>query len=429
MGKIIDYVYYNSEGIPFHKGIVEFDGKFYYADKNGKLVKDREKIVHSVMTHGLVKHGTYYFDKEGVLDIKSYKKPLLADKKKKYLDVFLPKKNRNTLLVAYGMAFFVVLIIISFFVISPQKDNTTNNVVDSKVQNSDKIEIVLPQIDNKVYLCSKAMENYYNGEVTIEEAIETRASAYRPFVFNYIVKNAISAVLVLSENDDYSDGERYNLDINETSISIDNLKTGTSYYYLVTAEDEEKKVSTCGGKFTTADTNRFISLPGVYNTRDIGGYDTCYDKKIKQGVLYRGTELDGLVESKYFLKDLVQIKKFGIVCEFDLRENDIFSSNYVSRLGKNVSHKFYNSPSYGEIFSKENKESLRKMFSDLADEKNYPMYMHCTYGLDRTGTIVFLLQGLLGVSEEDMVTEYKLSGFFNDEYAKGEYMKPIYFGL
>lgn len=37
--------------------------------------------------------------------------------------------------------------------------------------------------------------------------------------------------------------------------------------------------------------------------------------------------------------------------------------------------------------------------------------MHCQGGCDRTGTLAFLLLGLLGVSESDLAKEYELSSF------------------
>ena len=39
------------------------------------------------------------------------------------------------------------------------------------------------------------------------------------------------------------------------------------------------------------------------------------------------------------------------------------------------------------------------------------IYMHCQGGCDRTGTLSFLLLGLLGVSESDLAKEYELSSF------------------
>jgi hypothetical protein len=37
------------------------------------------------------------------------------------------------------------------------------------------------------------------------------------------------------------------------------------------------------------------------------------------------------------------------------------------------------------------------------------MYMHCTYGRDRTGTVCYLLEALLGVSKGDCRKDYGLS--------------------
>ena len=40
------------------------------------------------------------------------------------------------------------------------------------------------------------------------------------------------------------------------------------------------------------------------------------------------------------------------------------------------------------------------------------IYFHCTIGTDRTGTIAYFLEGLLGVSEEDRLRDYEMTYFF-----------------
>ena len=47
----------------------------------------------------------------------------------------------------------------------------------------------------------------------------------------------------------------------------------------------------------------------------------------------------------------------------------------------------------------------------FADEANYPIYMHCWGGADRTGTVAFILEGLCGVSETDLAIDYELTSF------------------
>jgi protein tyrosine/serine phosphatase len=47
----------------------------------------------------------------------------------------------------------------------------------------------------------------------------------------------------------------------------------------------------------------------------------------------------------------------------------------------------------------------------LADESNYPIFFHCAIGTDRTGTLAYLINGLLGVPEEDLYYDYCFSNF------------------
>ena len=58
-----------------------------------------------------------------------------------------------------------------------------------------------------------------------------------------------------------------------------------------------------------------------------------------------------------------------------------------------------------------NEAAVVEVFRLLGDEANYPFAIHCSIGTDRTGYICYLINGLLGVSGEDLDRDYLLSNF------------------
>lgn len=285
--------------------------------------------------------------------------------------------------------------------------------------------IALPQFEQEVLLCSDQAKQVYDGELKIANAVVT-GTPYRPFVFEYRLEHA-SGTLRLSEDNSFAEVQEYSLDQDKTSVMIDNLKTGTTYYYQVEVSGKQY----CG-TFRTVASNRFISIHGVENLRDIGGYKTLDGKTIKQGLLIRGCELDGIKNEEYFVDDqyIASVQEtFGFVYDLDLRSPEIIEGDYQSRLGAEVGHKFYDAPTYAQIFRSEYLNSMREIFADLADPEKYPMYLHCTWGRDRTGTVVLLLQGLLNVSKEDMMQEYRLTGYVTPAVATNNKMDVVFMQL
>ncbi|MBQ6597880.1 MAG: tyrosine-protein phosphatase, partial [Lentisphaeria bacterium] len=61
------------------------------------------------------------------------------------------------------------------------------------------------------------------------------------------------------------------------------------------------------------------------------------------------------------------------------------------------------------IFSDAMRPQVKKIFELFADPSAYPLYFHCQGGGDRTGTVAFLLENMLGVNDADSLTEYELS--------------------
>lgn len=424
-----ELVYYK-DGVPKHAGAVQIGKDIYYISSKGRAVKGTH-IVHGEMANGILKRGTYTFGD----DYKLVKGSYIAPKKKKVKKRAASKRRRvrkegfrqkwkqvkrKPLLIAMLLLAAVLVGVLWFaesggFPEPSPQAGTQPAALD--------VRITLPEFTEDVLLCSTAAKQEYDGVLALKTALEA-GNPYRPFSFEYTLVNG-SGTLFIGEREDLSDALRYPLEETAHSVAIDNLKVDTTYYYKVAVEQKEYF-----GSFHTAQSNRFVRIPGLVNTRDIGGYSTVDGKKVKQGLLIRGVELDGLVMSSFFIPmdELENVKKsFGFVYDLDLRASDIYNGTYTSRL--DIPHRFYGAPMYGEIFNPYYQQSLKQIFSDLADPQKYPMYLHCTWGQDRTGTIVFLLQGVLNVPVEDMKREYLLTGYAFPELAESDKMDVIISGL
>ena len=152
-----------------------------------------------------------------------------------------------------------------------------------------------------------------------------------------------------------------------------------------------------------------VIIDGVKNVRDLGGWTTTDGKKLKDKVIIRGAELDGVVDptSKITNTGINTMKNdLKVKFEMDLRSPEVGGQDV---LGEGVTHKYYDASVYGDIFTDEGKANMKEIFTDLANPDNYPLYMHCTYGIDRTGTVCYVLEAMLGMKESDINSEYALS--------------------
>ena len=233
-----------------------------------------------------------------------------------------------------------------------------------------------------------------------------------------------------SQKADLSDYDYRHIEAGENprTVRFGTLLPATEYYAQVVAEDG----SDCSEivRFRTEDcivrTLYVLDKDGYgpRNVRDVGGYSVRGGGKVRYEKLYRGTLLNNCWNDNYQTTDEVRrvLKdELGIRAEIDLRTHGVDDVNVVeeikipqtkNELDENLPYYKLAIDGYADIFKNENSiKNIPEIFRALADETNYPVYLHCIAGADRTGTMVFLLHLLLGVNYEDALRQYEMTTF------------------
>lgn len=212
---------------------------------------------------------------------------------------------------------------------------------------------------------------------------------------------------------------------NKTSnkVKLYNLFKDTTYYVKVTATVGKKDISQTAS-FKTIDIGpRVIYLPGDengdvlggFNVRDVGGYSVGESKTL-QGMIYRGGQLrTGAVtnelpvalsqEARRILKE-----DLGIKTEIDLRGKPE-AGGFEKSLIDGATLYYCTVNGYGSAFEQTYKASYANVFKLLADKNNYPFYIHCTGGADRTGTVMLILTSMLGMEYTDILNDWEFTTF------------------
>ncbi len=198
----------------------------------------------------------------------------------------------------------------------------------------------------------------------------------------------------------------------EPRAEVYNLCIGTRYYWKVTAgcaehgKDCLQAESTVGQFITNPKPPRWINVPGITNVRDIGGYPLPEGSRVRQGMVFRGSEMNGHCSITSEGRNVLTAD-LGIRTDIDLR-----GLGEDRKAVLDVRQVVYvNIPimPYASIARPQFTRHYRSLFNLLAVRANYPVFLHCWGGADRTGTIVFLIQALLGMREEDMFADYELT--------------------
>lgn len=253
-------------------------------------------------------------------------------------------------------------------------------------------------------------------------------------------------------------------------LYVSNLEIGCEYSWTVRQNGDSGT-----SFFRTEDlAPRLIGIPGdkglrgVPNFRDIGGRMTSSGRRVRQGMAYRSAGLNNNASVVMYTVDEVHelekagklasmgevgknlsrkiragqklekayirlVKKgpteqgsarlterwrryitdvLGIKTDIDLRSDGERFAMKESPLGPSVAfvHDWDNYRGYSMVHTA-GKEATKKIFRMFMDKSTYPVVFHCIGGADRTGTVAALLEGVLGVSDEDIWLDYQITAW------------------
>ena len=253
------------------------------------------------------------------------------------------------------------------------------------------------------------------------------------------------------------------------SVEVWNLEIAREYEWSV-----RDAKGTAHGRFRTRDqAPRLIRLKGIPNVRDLGGRIGLDGRRVRQGLVYRSAGLNdnanawlnaqetmalyeaGQLEEKYGeigRKVKEQIERDRGEFRFDPKAPfmwksiprpdpsrgasrlDAASSEYArktlgwksdidlrwdlecwgmtgSPLGPEVTWFHIPSVAYAKLETEQGKAAFAKVFRLFLDRRNYPIDFHCIGGADRAGSVAFILNALLGVSDEELDKDWEMSCF------------------
>lgn len=214
-------------------------------------------------------------------------------------------------------------------------------------------------------------------------------------------------------------------------------------YFLIKSKSGEYKVA-----------ERTLPVSGMNNFRDMGGYKANNGKRVKWGVLYRSDHIhnateDGLEYLRQLnLKTIVDYRSDNEVSKYPnpiihtgVTSFQLDPSAHVAELAAqfqsskedediNLINKIIEQQKSGQLVDhsevvysqyrtfaegKESKTAFSKMLTVLANPNSPASVQHCRGGKDRTGYGAMLLLGILGVSKEDLIQDYLITGKNREE--------------
>lgn len=183
-------------------------------------------------------------------------------------------------------------------------------------------------------------------------------------------------------------------------------------------------------------TTRRLPLEKTYNFRDIGGYRTKKNRRMRWGLIYRSAHLAELTGRDHELLSRIGIR---LVCDFRTIEeaegqpDQLPADGSMEYLHMPIAHgKFDPAEAVGRIkkgdiswltddfvtnnYLKQIDDFAllwKQFFERLMNSSDRPLVFHCTAGKDRTGVCAALILLSAGVPESTVINDHALSNTYN----------------
>ena len=167
--------------------------------------------------------------------------------------------------------------------------------------------------------------------------------------------------------------------------------------------------------------DRQVVLDGAGNCRDVGGYLAADGRRIRWRRLFRADGLSSLSE-----RDRGVIRDLGVATVIDLRTTTELRGGRFPT--EDIPVGFHHLPLLDAVPDPARFEKapgfLATQYQEMVDEaadqivqvlsvvalgEDRPVIVHCTAGKDRTGVLIAVLLGVLGVPDDTIVGDYALS--------------------
>ncbi|MBR3131838.1 InlB B-repeat-containing protein [Candidatus Saccharibacteria bacterium] len=193
---------------------------------------------------------------------------------------------------------------------------------------------------------------------------------------------------------------------------IHNMIPGQTYYWEKTSDSSVYGYVTAVSNGSSTGT-RWVDMGVVRNARDLGGLPVSYTSgnqtvtgTLAYGRIFRGEKMQNV--------DASELTNLGITTEYNVGDEYSSDTHLSDYQPFGVVHYDFDYVSGDEERPNSNYmkawDAVTSIMTDITNTNTTKnVYIHCRVGADRTGTVAYLLEGLLGVPDEQRYEEYGLT--------------------